>query len=121
MNKPVNFELAKLLKEKSFTSVFTVFSNKYYNNLGDYRVVSYNVKIENNEYEAPTIAEVVMWLYKKYGIWIYISDNSARLGFRYQIQRLKILGENNFSSEKRYDSPTEAYELAIEYVLTNLI
>jgi len=62
-----------------------------------------------------------MWLYEKHGIWIYISDSSARLGFRYQIQKLKILGENNFSSEERYNSPTEAYEAAIEYCLTKLI
>ena len=67
------------------------------------------------------IMQVIMWLYEKHGIWIYISDSSARLGFRYQIQKLKILGENNFSSEERYNSPTEAYEAAIEYCLTKLI
>ena len=67
------------------------------------------------------IMQVIMWLYEKHGIWIYISDSSVRLGFRYQIQRLKILGENNFSSEKRYDSPIEAYEAAILYTLKNLI
>ena len=76
---------------------------------------------KDNQHLYSEIMQVIMWLYEKHGIWIYISDSSARLGFRYQIQKLKILGENNFSSEERYNSPTEAYEAAIEYCLTKLI
>ena len=120
MNKTVSFELGKLLKEKDFkkkcTSFYDLISNTQIDNapLGNYNLTKQSVSI-------PTISEVIMWLYEKHGIWIYTSDNSTRLGFRCQIQRLKILGEDNFSSEERYDSPTEAYEAAIEYTLKNLL
>lgn len=121
MNTPVNFEIAKLLKEKGYNQ----WSAKWYSVEGS----CYNENefdncrgyIPTEDCNAPTIAEVVMWLYEKHGIWVYISDNSARLGFRYQIQRLKNLGENNFSSERKFNSPTEAYTAAIEYTLKNLI
>lgn len=133
MNTAVTFEIAKLLKEKSFTSVFTAFSNKYYNNLGNYKVVSYNVKIENDEYEAPTIADVIMWLYEKHNIWIsLIPDSSSQHRlvtrkfsvsiFKYHINlnvQAQILRVNN--NIAYFISLTKAYEAAIEYVLTNLI
>lgn len=76
---------------------------------------------KDNQHLHSEIMQVIMWLYKKHGIWIYISDSSARLGFRYQIQKLKILGENNFSSEERYNSPTEAYAAAIKHCLEKII
>lgn len=69
-----------------------------------------------NFYFAPTIAEVVMWLYEKYGIWICVntykdhaSDVNDKPTFISNIER------------KEYDSPTEAYEAAIEYTLKTLI
>lgn len=61
----------------------------------------------------PTITEVVMWLYEKHGIWISVEQNSFIGG-----------GKSSFiSNVKRaeYNSPTEAYEAAIEYCLTKLI
>ena len=48
MNKEVNFEIAKLLKEKGFR-LLPDFKSSY-----------------------PTIAEVVMWLYEKHGVWISV-------------------------------------------------
>ena len=123
MNTLVNFEIAKLLKEKNFNEkVFRYFDIHYETPNDIYSLGSFeNWNAQPSLISAPTIAEVVIWLYEKHGIWIYSSDNSARLGFMYQIQRLKILGESNFSSELKYDSPTEAYEAAIEYCLKNLI
>lgn len=120
MNTPVSFELAKLLKEKGFTSVFTAFSNKYYNSLGEYKIVSYDAKIENNEYEAPTIVEVVMWLYEKYGIWVecYIDDNGT---FGYLVSMITKEGRIDFPLKREFKSPTEAYEAAIKYTLQNLL
>lgn len=124
MNSPVKFELAKLLKEKGFTSVFTSFSNKYFNSLGEYKVVSYNVKIENDEYEAPIIAEIVMWLYEKHRIWISVIDVSpSHILWEYQISRKEvglIYSSGQYPVKHNY-SPTEAYEAAIEYTLKNLI
>lgn len=126
MNKSVNYKIAKLLVEKNIT-IFSSMGNVtlLYDKNGNvvpYTNYGFLYSGMYDEYiSAPTIATVVMWLYEKHGIWIYISDGTARLEFRYQIQRLKVLGENNFSSDVRYKSPKEAYEKAIEYCLNNLI
>ena len=137
MNAIINFSTAKLLKEKGFDEkcshyYINDFQNfkhdgKLYktslpNDLDNENIFQY-VKRTNQPHlcNAPTIAEVVMWLYEKHGIWIYASDNSARLGFMYQIQRLKILGETNFSSDEKFETATKAYSQAIEYTLKNLI
>ena len=86
----------------------------------------------------PTTADVVMWLYEKHGIWInvcptIIEYNSRKdcIGFIYLITKLKTYLENGkmygnddkgiFSNSYYYNSPTEAYESAIEYTLNNLI
>ena len=62
-------------------------------------------------FSAPTIAEVVMWLYKKHGFWINVYQNSE--------------GSLNFEVDSYggflYKSPKEAYETAIEYTLNKLI
>ena len=60
---------------------------------------------------APTIAEVVMWLYEKHGDWISVVkfEKYSSCTFRHNCLF------------KEYNSPTEAYEAAIEYTLKNLI
>jgi hypothetical protein len=79
----------------------------------------------------PTIAEVVMWLYEKHGIWVSVHEENCRgyVGFDFNIVfvgdheitvtqqeiQYKLLGETVFNS------PTEAYEAGIEYVLNNLL
>ena len=122
MTTPVNFELAKLLKEKGFDKpciacydkcdmlssyVENVFEPKNYN-------TSSFVK------SAPTIAEVVMWLYEKHGIWISIDMvyEEDQTGFWYCIRESKI--DDIAVQSEEYNSPTEAYEAAIEYTLKNL-
>lgn len=130
MNKEVNFEIAKLLKDKEFMDKnmygeVRLSQPKFYDNHG----VIHSIKdaFEKTElnlrecYNAPTIAEVLMWLYEKHGIWIYIMQSTARLGFRCFIQRLKILGEVDFQNDEKYSSPIEAYESSIKHVLENLI
>jgi len=127
MNTPVNFELAKLLKEKGFdedcnfyySESFEIESFEYYHI--DRKYSDYTGYPDDVLYFAPTIAEVVMWLYEKHGIWIYPRQSSARLGFRCFIQRLRILGETDIQNDEVYESPTEAYEAAILYTLNNLI
>lgn len=127
MNTPVSFELAKLLKEKGFDEVcnnhysqalfegtkgvfpkYSVFKHSDYH---------YNSKPNNNdlwfECSAPTISEVVMWLYEKHGIWITVKLASGL--FWWEISKtdknLSPLGMNKHT-------PTEAYEAAIAYFLT---
>lgn len=114
MNKPVNFELAKLLKEKGFDEpCFYTYINGELCEEG----FLFNHSIRSHERQefisAPTIAEVVMWLYEKHGVWIEV---------------LKLL-DGTFSPFMQdvllelsvCKTPTEAYEAGIEYVLKNLI
>ena len=88
MNTPILFELAKLLKEKGFDVpvrtyrlegkypdfVHEGFEDDYW---GDNKVVNWNkdvigIKPFKGFVSAPTIAEVVMWLYEKHGVWITV-------------------------------------------------
>jgi hypothetical protein len=109
MNTPVNFKLAKLLKEKGFDEV----CQKWYSVEGG---LYYQDEFDNNrgfipvcECEAPTIAEVVMWLYEKHGIWISVYRVDDSTIFRHCFSNVD------------FNTPTEAYEAAIEYTLNNLI
>lgn len=92
MNTRVNAELVSLLKEKD--EIFDVTSTLDY----------------------PTIAEVVMWLYEKHGIWI-----SADFDSKVWYQVITVSKDCNRILQGDHDSPTEAYEAAIKYTLENLI
>jgi hypothetical protein len=106
MNTPVSYSMAKLLDSKE-------------------------VRFEN-------IADVVMWLYEKHGIWINVCPTIIEynyrkdsIGFIYHITKLetylnygKMYGSEDvgiFQNSYYFNSPTEAYESAIEYALNNLI
>ena len=142
MNKEVRIETAKLLSDKKIE----LFSDKFYTDkfglchLGEegetlhihchpmtneYEV-NYDVNGEFEEgqrYYAPTIAEVVMWLYENHGIWISVESaiifgewyfNYKYLQFNKSLQYVK---DDGF----RHNSPIEAYEAAINYCLEHLI
>ena len=116
MNTPVSFELAKLLKEKGFDEV----CQQWYSVEGG---LYYQDEFDNNrgfipvcECEAPTITEVVMWLYEKHGIWIY-AHRIDQKEFYWSIDTDK----KEFTSGENFKTPTEAYEAAIEYTLKNLL
>jgi len=137
---PVSFPLAKLLKEKGFdepcshaykeieSPVLYIHQDKKYNNSFKQEwqnTMRKNSHMDNaiiNRYSAPTIAEVVMWLYEKHGVWIVV-DNLIDNKFYFSHRDTKT---NNYSSrlgcnDEGYELPTEAYEAAIEYCLTKLI
>lgn len=141
MTTPVTFELAKLLKEKGI-----IIKPLFLKHETDY-VEGYDWDIEDEEdslkvrefqfednicshlYLAPTISEVVMWLYEKYGIWIVNNWQDGSKTFIYEIiditsyeNTIKIQ-EQNYKDvgEAEYNSPAEAYSAAIEYTLNNLI
>jgi hypothetical protein len=123
MNTPVSFKLAKLLKEKEFDEPTKVWHQRgngivgcvegqrdFFNRKGDVYT------------SAPTIAEVVMWLYEKHEIWIgVICDVGNDLLFTFKIYSTKIGEERCIVNGNMYESPTEAYEAAIEYTLKNLL
>jgi hypothetical protein len=136
MTTPVNFELAKLLKEKGFdkptVQFYTRGKKPYLTEAQDYMSDRYTISNWNNGMgsyptkdedvccSAPTIAEVVMWLYKKYGIWIevYMNDDTT---FGYLISKVTIVGRIYYPIKLHFDLPTEAYEAAIKYTMENLI
>ena len=143
MNTPVNFEIAKLLKEKGFdepcshaykeveSPILYVHQDKKYNNSFKkewQNTVRKNSHMDNaviNRYSAPTIAEVVMWLYEKHGVWVRVtpipySDNLTH--WRWEHMSTNYSTRNfKWKKEQDYMSPTEAYEADIEYTLKNLI
>lgn len=116
MNTPVSFEIAKLLAEKGFDERCR-FVHDTWNNIhdwvedgeGEHRNSHKNASIY---YSAPTIADVVMWLYEKHNIWIGVNRNPNFYYVVYSKTEVKDI-KNNFNS------PIEAYEAAIKYVLEN--
>lgn len=126
MTTPVTFELAKLLKEKGFDSA----TNTHYwleDELNPEVVYSKTprqgfFKEYGGSLLAPTTSEVVMWLYEKHDIWVVVNvDIQNRWYFELFNLKDKRNAEILTDDEYWFNSPTEAYEAAIEYTLNNLI
>ncbi len=87
MKTPVSFEIAKLLKKKGFDiPCWSYYSSL---NLYTFELTDWNNhtigdtsmhKRNAGYYSAPTIVEVVMWLYEKHGIWIEITMGKDHTG-----------------------------------------
>jgi len=135
MNTPVTLEIAMLLKEKGFKHV----TKLAYQDTRLVRDCRYN-KPKNWNVEshvtcsAPTIIKVIMWLYNEHGIWIAVDwmtrTKPHNSGFYGHLRGTsKRLNQDNFivindtlaPGYEVFNSPTEAYIAAIEYVLKNLI
>ena len=135
MITPVSFEIAKLLKEKGLKidANETIFYRDEVNNIEEHQIKNRDVLYnytgfddyvpDENEYQTYTIAEVVMWLYEKYGVWIDVSLNQFSkpkdLQWMYSIVFTKDCTYSH--SPKSYNSPTEAYMSAIEQYSINVI
>lgn len=117
MNTHVSYPTAILLQEKGM------------NIWSEYRYTDFN-GVERLEKEAseifpyaPTIADVVMRLYKKHDIWISVEPFMQQQGncvYVYKIFKDSFIDTISRGS-MGYNSPTEAYEAAITYALENLI
>lgn len=131
MNTPINFEIAKLLKEKGFDRE-TLESYEYRG--VEHQQPSYKGRLTKNkllcDILAPTIAEVVMWLYEKHGIWIYIGcrqleGQEEKTTFIPNGRFVPARTKNGFEIDpilyKSFSDPISAYQFAIEYTLKNLI
>lgn len=128
MNTRINFDTARLLKEKGFDIPVV----NFYNEEGGFHQV-YNMaapenmnKVNTSEwykhnimYSAPNISEVIMWLYEKHGIWISAFPHHL-IENKYCYEVYKSTDELHTELHK-FNSPTEAYEVAIEYVLKELV
>lgn len=99
MNTLVNFEIAKLLKSKGF-------------------------KAKADTYNVPTMSEAIVWLYENHGIWVsvmpYNDEELSQTLWEHTIINIDD-DYNDCSDYTFYHSPTEAYEAAILYCLTELI
>ena len=147
MDTPVSFEIAKLLKEKGFDiPTFYYYEDEklvepYLENGSstdvEFRVDLSDLKEHFNKWSkkisAPTIIEVIMWMYKKHEIWTEVYPREFKelnLMWSYTLTKIEstytINGIEFPDIEKPDDIPTwksltEAYEAAINYILNNLI
>lgn len=123
MNTKVNFNIAILLKEVGYNIIY--YDSSFYNeNYPDSTPFNYYITQENYlsntkqfayYYVAPTIAQAVMWIYEKYGIWIYVKRG---YGWEFVIEK----ADNSniiLYNDGTFNSPSEAYLAAIENVLKN--
>lgn len=146
LSKEVSFPIAKLLQEKEISIRSKFF---YTENFGlcslseDGEFLYIYCHPETNKFEvfydcngtfeegvryfAPTVGEVVDWIYENHEVWINV--NITRYGKFYcniiLKEKCKDL-KNPFTWEfmnqlNDFNSPTEAYESAFEYFLNNLI
>lgn len=144
MNTQVSFKIAKLLKEKGFDLECFYFYTKPNSKMfgidehgGIYPIKNTAKKLYKcgkeavlnieNVYLAPTIAEVVMWLYKKHSLWIIIiptvTGNFAYKVIDVQLNPEKVIERPPYKdvSAEDFSEPTDAYLGAIEDILNNLI
>jgi len=123
MNTPVNLELAKLLRSNKIhiegTSVFMYEVEYRYSSIF---VPKLNVEISYSEFTEdlcfPTISDVVMWIYKKHGIWIGVFNDDVKFFWMGII--LKTKERLRDGNAKEFESPTKAYESAIIHVLSKI-
>lgn len=119
MNTPISFEIKQLLYDKGWRYELGVDETGY-------RVEHSLAEQRWNEggltYVDITTVDVVMWLYEKHGIWISVEQNIYEKKFDYLITQRKTNSWYVKSNDELvFNSPTEAYEAAIEYTLNNLI
>ena len=131
MNTIVDFEIAKLLRLKSFQDPCFY----YYMETGklcepylengsmDFRVDLTDLLDDSNSkytpttYSAPTIAEVVMWLYETFGIYIESRLQLSSAGNEF----IPYFNCTEIPRSTKYTTPLEAYTQAILYTLNNLV
>lgn len=123
MNTPVSSKIKQLLYDKGFRYEVgrdEITCSRVKQSLAEQRWNEGDLS-----YVDITIAEVVMWLYEKHGIWIRVtpipySDNLTH--WRWEHMSTNYFTRNlKWKKEQDYMSPTEAHEAAIEYTLKNLL
>ena len=134
LSAPVSFKLAKLLKRKKYKNTTpNKLRRNYYNYLGilngdmtEY-ITAYIAKNKKDirrftTIDAPTIGEVVDWLFEEHLLWISVDYNPENGQYFYCIRRkLYRLKLNNKTIYYNHDSLIELYEAAITYCLNKLI
>ena len=121
LTKTVEFPLAKLLREKGFEEKV-----KSYNQEGKLVNVSMTIRRLDPEkiyYPAPTIAEVLDWLFEEHAFCIYIKPVLNEDGdwvYRGYVKKISDFKAKEYQT-KSSQEPIDSYTSAIEYTLKNLI
>ncbi len=114
MNRPINFKLAKWIAEKGYDIPCLDWYHRETKKFNTNNL-RFSINKLTDNYAAPTIADIVMWLYEKYGTWISVIElypNTMSHCFEASIKSKNI-------TISGFGSPDKAYEAAIEYVLKN--
>lgn len=128
MNKEVSYKLAVLLKEKGYNiSTGTCYFNSEFfssENLIPLKYPKlkgkeYKEKVSNKLIFAPTIAEVIMWILKKYNIWIEVFCPKSYHTSWYGLVKVVNSSECHEHCTEECNTPIEVYEKAIEHILKN--
>jgi len=123
----VNFEVAKLLKEKGFdeecNNCYNLHGCEFINGWCEYilDVPFTNKDIKNTDFLAPEISLVVKWLYLKHNIWISVYNEQLFFGYDVVNSKKKTSYGNLLYRNYPFDTPEQAYLEAIKYTLTKLI
>lgn len=126
----VNFEIAKLLKERGFNEIClrTYYDDGEMSRIYDEDEGVYNENLLPSIIAAPTHQMAMKWLREEYGIIITIdfdeyeltSDNK-KVGYGWNIQKIENPTEYFKISTMAYDTYEEAIEASIKFCLKNLI
>lgn len=99
--------------------IFKELNKKSYKHYYDGTIEELDNMNKNNPNLHSEIMQVIMWLYENFGIWISTQrdwDTGQCLGFEAIIE-----DSSGIINTPTSNTPTEAYQIAIEYCLTNLI
>lgn len=123
-----SFEIAKLLKEKGFDNPCTsMYSNR---NNGEtwyhYFINGISTKKDEADCWKPTIQKAVEWLRINFNVWISIQIGHDENNIWYNAYLEKVEKSYDFTSinndtDLGGDTPQQAYEAALLYVLKEVI
>jgi hypothetical protein len=120
----VDFNTAKLLKEKGFdVKIRAHYKDReliYSGNLFNWNDSEEQKRWTPVVLSAPEIWMVVEWLRLKHSIWIFLQPQTL-LGEKKCENYYYTIVENDITHSSYFNSPQEAYLFAIDYTLKNLI
>ena len=120
----VNFEIAKLLKEKEFDGE----CRDYYHTDGHFYSEDFKSNWNDDRegialtlFSAPTIQMATKWFLKKHNIFICVLFLEESNGFGYTIENIITKKYIATSKNSSYKEPEEACEAAIKHCLEKLL
>ena len=123
----INFETAKLVKEKGFPQETNRLEIPYYNyykgefkgDVSDWRIRRYLRGEDTSDIEfvsAPTQSLLAKWLREEHNI-IVLVDYEGIDGYYYKFYSYKEGNKNYDASDKNYNTYEEAYEIGLQGAL----